>query len=115
MGRTPLRGTLLPRQKMVEMIREKLPGVLGERRGTGDEVAARAQLLHKVPYGETLAHIVLRVQLSSRVERVGSARDHLGGQGYVGRDHEIPGPHLLDDPVIGHVEALPNLDTPDEG
>ena len=62
--------------------------------------------MHQVANGETLADVVLRVELAPRVERVGSPRDDRGRQRDVGGDHEVPRLHLLHDPVIGHVRAL---------
>jgi len=68
----------------------------------------------EIAHGEALSDVVLRIQLASRVERVSSAPDHLGGQGYVGGDHQVAGLDLLDDRLVGDVEALRHADALDE-
>ena len=87
------------------MIGEALPVTLVERRRAAENIASRPQLLHKIAQGQALTNIVFRVELSSRVERVSSSRDHLGGQGDVGGDHEVAGLDLLHDLTVSKVEA----------
>ena len=111
----PVYAGRVPGQEVVEVVGEELPVALVERRRAAEDSAGRAQVLHEVAHGETLANVVLRVELSSRIERVRSARDHLGGEGYVGGDHQVPGLDFLHDAVIGDVEALRDPHAPDEG
>jgi len=108
-----LRGSA-PRQEAVEVIGKAPPVTLAERRWTAQDRTGRAQVLHEIPEGQTLADVVLGVQLSPRVERVRSPRDHLGGKGNVGRDDQILRLHLSHDPMVRDVEAVPDPDAPDE-
>ena len=67
-----LRGAVL-RQEAVEVIGEEVPVALAERRRPAEESAVRAQRLHEVAHGEALLDIVLRIQLTSRIECVRAA------------------------------------------
>ena len=96
------------------MIGEALPVTLVERRRAAENIASRPQLLHEIAQGQALTNIVFRVELSSRVERVSPACDHLGGQRNVSGDHEVPGLDLLHDLMVGDVEALSDADALDE-
>jgi hypothetical protein len=60
---------------VVEVIGEELPVALIERRRAAEDSAGRPQVLHQVAHGEALADVVLRVQLSARIERMRPARD----------------------------------------
>src|ERR1044071_4272042 len=95
-----------PGKEAVELVGEKVPVALSERRGAAEERAGRAKVVHQVAYGEALADIVLGIQLPSRVEGMPSTSDDLGGEGNIGGDHQISRLELLHDAVIGHVEAL---------
>jgi len=97
------------------VVGEALPVALVERRRTAEDIPGGPQLLHEIAHGQALTNIVFRVQLSSRVESVSSTADHLGGQGYVGGDHEVAGLDLLHDLMVGDVEALGDTDALDEG
>src|SRR5439155_14930032 len=101
-------------QETIEVIGEALPVALIEWRRAPEDIAGGPQLLHEIAHGEALSDVVLRIQLASRVERVSSAPDHLGGQGYVGGDHQVAGLDLLDDRLVGDVEALRHADGLDE-
>src|SRR3989442_4656826 len=102
-------------QETIEVIGEALPVALIEWRRAPEDIAGGPQLLHEIAHGEALSDVVLRIQLASRVERVSPAPDHLGGQGYVGCDHQVAGLDLLDDRMVGHVEALCHAHALDEG
>ena len=97
------------------MIGEALPVALIERRRAAEDIAGGPQLLHEVAQGQAVTNIVFRVELSSRVERVSPACDHVGGQGDVGGDHEVAGLDLLHDLTVSKVEALGHAHALDEG
>src|SRR5206468_9401653 len=76
-----------PGKEAVELVGEKVPVALSERRGAAEKRAGRAKVVHQVAYGEALADIVLGIQLPSRVEGMPSTSDDLGGEGNIGGDH----------------------------
>src|SRR5262245_40286835 len=105
----------LPCEQSVQLVREgpavaRAPG----RRSTGLE-AARTKLGDEVAHGEALRDVLRRVEDAAGVERVTSARNHLGGERDVGRHDQVPGPYLLHDLTIRAVEAARDPHAADEG
>ena len=65
--------------------------------------------VHKVPYIQSRAEILLGVKLAARVEGQAALADDFRRQGNIGGDDEIAGVEPFDDLVVGNVETVIDL------
>ena len=77
------------RQKLVELVGERLDVRLVERRRPTRRLARRAQRVHEVAARQVILHVIRRVQRAARIQRERLRGHDLGGQRHVGRDDEV--------------------------
>ena len=68
-----------------------------------------------ISQGQALPDVLVRVQHSSRIERISAFLNDIGGKRDVSGDDKVALFDQIDYPMIGHIESGRDKDAPDKG
>jgi len=104
-----------PGKQRIQMIGERLPVALTERRRTLGLYAAGAQGIHEIPHDQPLFYAIRRIKLTAGIEHMPTLLYHFCRQRDVAGDNKISRVDPFDDLVVSDIEPGRHLEHPDVG
>ena len=92
--------------QLVELLKKTGSVALLERRRTTSDLSCTSEFLQQISSRKGLADIVVGERLSGRAKDAGAFLQATARKRNIGGDDDVPGLHVLDDPVVGGVKSV---------